>query len=571
MSTFRSFIYDAFDNFLKDIDKTANGLKLKEYSHLDKKSDFTKDDFNKIYRKPEHITDLMLWPPNVFVVLATMLDKRGGYRLLISAENGVVWKRDDVKKVIEITKQWSNVLYDSSEKIESVSYNYIIQTLQRVFKYDNLIKEVTVLLEDNQFIHDVLILTMASDESFNPENFKEIPYDCLANEILNQLSVIYQADEYQLSFSDRHFGSVHQKSTVCQSGVSLSSISHFIALIRPEITLKTVERIGEGSDEVLNLLVLPWPLKIDMSSFKPLNKQQMLEMEKDFGFFSYQPSEPIMLVDIVSYVRKAVSIIGHIDLLVLPECALEYNEATVLAKLLFEDSQDNQYQCPAFITGTYENISTGYGRNQLKMFVPPELEDEEYGIESPNILTQNKHHRWYLDRPQIFNYKLGSYLSPSRKWWEYIEVSDRSLINYRCHKQSIQIIPLICEDLARQDPVAPSVRALGPSLIVALLLDGAQLKNRWPGRYASFLSEDPGSGVLTVTPLGMTLRADGTGFPPSRTIAFWSEPGAYRELTLDNGANAMILTLEKRNVIQWTADGRRHPRASLYYSGHVCF
>ncbi len=140
-------------------------------------------------------------------------------------------------------------------------------------------------MEDNQFIHDVLILTMASDESFNPENFKEIPYDCLANEILNQLSVIYQADEYQLSFADRHFGSVHQKSTVCQSGVSLSSISHFIALIRPEITLKTVERIGEGSDEVLNLLVLPWPLKIDMSSFKPLNKQQMLEMEKDFGFF----------------------------------------------------------------------------------------------------------------------------------------------------------------------------------------------------------------------------------------------------------------------------------------------
>lgn len=570
MSSFRLFIYEAFENYLSDIDKGTNGIKLKEYSLLERKNEIVKESFNKIYRKPEHVFDLMLWPPNVFAVLATLLDKKGGYRLLISGENGINWKRSDVKTVMEIVAHWSNILFKSPTEIEQADYMFITQAFHRVFKYDNLNKEITFLLSDNQFIHDVLILTMASDESFNPNGFKESAHDCLASEVLSQLSLIYGPDEYQLSFSDRHFGSVHQKSTVCQSGVSLSSMTHFIALIRPEITLKTVERYGGESDEVLNLLILPWPINIDMLSFKPVKDQTMLEMEKDFGFFSYQPSDPIELIDIVDYVRKAVNLIGHIDLLVLPECALEYNKTTELAKLLFKDSQDNQYQCPAFITGTYEVINSGYGRNQLTMFVPPDSEDEEYGIEIPNILTQNKHHRWYLDRPQIFNYKLGSYLSPSRKWWEYIEVSDRSLINYRCHSQAIQIIPLICEDLARQDPVAPSVRALGPSLIVALLLDGAQLKNRWPGRYASFLSEDPGSGVLTVTPLGMTLRADGTGFPPSRTIAFWSEPGAYRELSLDKDAKAMILTLEKRKLTQWTADGRRHPKTSLHYSGHVC-
>jgi len=161
-------------------------------------------------------------------------------------------------------------------------------------------------------------------------------------------------------------------------------------------------------------------------------------------------------------------------------------------------------------------------------------------------------------------------LSPKSKWWEYTSVNDRTLISYYCQQHKVQISPLICEDLARQDPVAPIVRALGPDLIVALLLDGGQIKSRWPGRYASFLSEDPGSSVLTVSPLGMTLRADGTGYPPSRTVGFWSEPGSYKELKLDEGKDGVVLTLEKSRMKQWTADGREIKKMNLKYAGHIC-
>ena len=52
---------------------------------------------------------------------------------------------------------------------------------------------------------------------------------------------------------------------------------------------------------------------------------------------------------------------------------------------------------------------------------------------------------------------------------------------------------LICEDLARQDPAADLIRAVGPNLVIALLMDGPQLNGRWPARYASVLAEDPGS------------------------------------------------------------------------------
>ena len=121
----------------------------------------------------------------------------------------------------------------------------------------------------------------------------------------------------------------------------------------------------------------------------------------------------------------------------------------------------------------------------------------------------------------------------------------------------IKLCPLICEDLARQEPVAQAVRAVGPNLVVSLLLDGPQLSNRWPGKYAAVLSDDPGSSVLTLTALGMTLRATGLGHPPSREVALWSEPGKGAEsLILDDDAAGIVIELEMKDEKMWTMDGR---------------
>ena len=47
-------------------------------------------------------------------------------------------------------------------------------------------------------------------------------------------------------------------------------------------------------------------------------------------------------------------------------------------------------------------------------------------------------------------------------------------------------------DLAQPDPVASIIRQVGPSLVIGLLLDGPQLAERWPARYASVFADDPG-------------------------------------------------------------------------------
>lgn len=98
--------------------------------------------------------------------------------------------------------------------------------------------------------------------------------------------------------------------------------------------------------------------------------------------------------------------------------------------------------------------------------------------------------------------------------------------------------------MARYDPVLPTVAAVGPTLVLALLLDGPQLTNRWPGRYATVLAEDPGSSVLTLTSLGMIERAAIPMRENHAVIGLWKERhGAAKELVLPKDHHALVLSL----------------------------
>jgi len=84
--------------------------------------------------------------------------------------------------------------------------------------------------------------------------------------------------------------------------------------------------------------------------------------------------------------------------------------------------------------------------------------------------AQAKHHRWYLDRGQIVNYQLGGYFPALQGCWERIELPPRTLNFVTLNAMTWTV--LVCEDLARQDPAADLIRAVGPNLLIALLMDG---------------------------------------------------------------------------------------------------
>jgi len=573
----RNYINSGFSKLLKKNTSSKISIEEIEYKKLktDKapfKSIFNQEHIDRICGSPEHYIDLMLWPCNTFAICASFLDMKGDYRQLVTGNVDNAWTATDKEYVNNVGNLWYELISAPIDKLDSLDINELIECILKVFRHSNLIKDIELLRESSEFKKDLLILCLVSDRCFHNIDVLSTFDDTIAGRAAEFLNLKFDNQFFQLSMTDENFGAVHYKSSVCQSGISLNSISQKLAYINPEINLTYVEKLiaaPKAKRDTYNILILPWPKNIQRGCFKPVIEQNMLDMTEDFGFFEYSPLSEINPDDVISSFEESVREIGEIDIVVLPECAVSTSTSKLIKENLHKYCLKNEVAFPTLITGVYQKgDANNYGKNELEL----SFLSDNYGPVPIDIetVTQNKHHRWFLDRPQIYNYKLGNMLSPKSKWWEYTSVNDRTLISYYCQQHKVQISPLICEDLARQDPVAPIVRALGPDLIVALLLDGGQIKSRWPGRYASFLSEDPGSSVLTVSPLGMTLRADGTGYPPSRTVGFWSEPGSYKELKLDEGKDGVVLTLEKSRMKQWTADGREIKKMNLKYAGHIC-
>jgi len=171
--------------------------------------------------------------------------------------------------------------------------------------------------------------------------------------------------------------------------------------------------------------------------------------------------------------------------------------------------------------------------------------------------SQAKQHRWALDDSQINRYGITALAdSSATKWWEDIDVSRRKLPFFAV-RDDLCMTVLICEDLARADPAMDIVRSVGPNLVVALLMDGPQLAQRWSGRYATILAEDPGSSVLSITCAGMVDRSNLLERNPVRAVGLWRhENGPMQELYLPSGHHAVLIALDSVPEEQFTLDHR---------------
>jgi hypothetical protein len=242
--------------------------------------------------------------------------------------------------------------------------------------------------------------------------------------------------------------------------------------------------------------------------------------------------------------------------IVMPETALAAEFANQVADILLEESN-----LDLFLSGVISDDGRR-ARNQAAIYRFLRLSNDG---KSSHRSFQSKHHRWCLTDDQIRRYNLGHVLDPRHRWWENIDVSART-----CHvtlfRARATLSVLICEDLARYDPVLTVMNAIGPNLVIALLMDGPQLEQRWSGRYATALAEDPGSSVLTVSSLGMVARSAKPGELQNREIALWKEPGGKASpLRLPPLDHALLLTLTSMEVEQFTLDGRSDGRTAVRF------
>jgi hypothetical protein len=346
---------------------------------------------------------------------------------------------------------------------------------------------------------------------------------------------------------------VQPKTRTPQIGCTIRSLSHNLALLPPIGEVRTHWDYAisgdDNSDEPLNILVVPFPYRITGNCFVPRKSTEkatsprasLFDIEQKW-IAGRKPKEVAHFIEqLIIAAREEVEAVHAV---VLPEAALTEEMAVKVAQLLADEAK-----IELFVSGVIAGGDAGTPQNCTYSAVYK-------GGKVVASWLQAKHHRWKLDELQIRRYHLGHVLGKRRAWWEAADVAERE-----CHffvfRDGASLAVLICEDLARIDPVQNVVRAVGPNLVIAVLMDGPQLERRWPGRYATVLADDPGSAVLTLTSLGLIRRSNMPSEKGSRYIALWKEPlGTAQELELPDGAQALLLTISPSKEENVTADGR---------------
>ncbi len=345
---------------------------------------------------------------------------------------------------------------------------------------------------------------------------------------------------------------VQPKSRASAVGCTLRALTHHLALVPSVDEVETRWMVdADRSEGPFNLLCVPFPYVIRGDAIvagEPLaGEGGAARFALSQKWLPASGAERVELVAafVLELVREAEREVGAVHGIVLPELALDSPTCRGLVEKLSAITT-----LELFISGTSATHPRTRGHRNLvfaSLFGKGKFKSRWW---------QSKHHRWRLEESQIRRYHLGHVLDPHRSWWEDIDVHGRELSFY-VFRADASIAVLVCEDLARIDPVQPVLRAMGPTLVIALLMDGPQLDRRWPGRYAGALTDDPGSSVLTFTSFGMLERSVLPGEVAPRQVALFKDPtGTVREIALPPRDHALVLSLSLSRQECFALDGR---------------
>ena len=121
-------------------------------------------------------------------------------------------------------------------------------------------------------------------------------------------------------------------------GPSIRSLSRYVCVRGPEVDLVwnriPAGTVGPGGPaQEGNVLMLPWPLRVDAEDFKPTRAVERAELEP-YGFFEFAPGE-LLDLDLADRVLQSVrNQRGSVDIVVLPESALRPGDIDKLEALL---------------------------------------------------------------------------------------------------------------------------------------------------------------------------------------------------------------------------------------------
>jgi hypothetical protein len=493
--------------------------------------------------------ELLDWPPDLFALTDLVLQRSEAYRFALSPPTGANWPPDRLgdwaSAVTDAGRRWSAWIEDHDEPFPE-----LLSAQWDVFRA--AAESPLECLTDAQewrVCEALLTVHAIADEAcaglgvaLTATDGYGATYRARGRELLARKGSLSRVPVARLR--------VLPKVRTAPNGTSSRTLSRYVGLHDPGVETRW-HKIGvrPGSQpqaERATMLLLPWPLRVRESDFRPVNGSVRSLTNEPFGYFEFAPSKALDLELVERMLIASLDEVDHVDIALLPESAVSHSEIPELAAVLA------RYQVGILIAGVrgpadqpgqlprnwvHLGISTGDGWLQIR---------------------QAKHHRWSLDEGQIQQYHLGGALHPHIRWWEAMDVPRRS-IQFLEGDNGVTLASLVCEDLAQIDEVAQVMRSVGPTIVITPLLDGPQLSSRWAARYASVLADDPGSAVLTLTSYGMARRSRPNGSDPSPVIALWRDPvHGTREIPLEPGAQGVLLTANGDLTVRRSGDGR-HP------------
>lgn len=524
-----------------------------------------------------------MWPPDAFAIGAAFLRRTGGYVDLVNGDKTRL-KIFDAKKTRAIGEAWRDgldKLYGKEseqagkpKRLRDVTPHEIIDAWQCLKDFEST--PLSSVRDHPKVTAAAIHLCTIADSACRDLGISNSEKDKAFLPIAEQVAERHGRRSYCLHIPPEKVAVLGKQHTP-QRGCSIRSLTHNLSLYTPtEIQAIWPAPLARDTEDLdlFNVLLLPWPTEIAETAFKPRGSTG------PHRYFDYKP-EPAT-TPIVDRVRLALehaaNRVNRVHAVVLPELALDHSEFEAVEQLVAEkkailvagvrkDGCDDSKGLPSntCVIQPYglTNVATG------KKIRERELQAARR--------TQFKHHRWCLDRGQILRYGLGGRLPASRNCWEYTYIGERQ-IHFITLTSWLTISTLICEDLARQEPVTEVLRAVGPNLIFALLMDGPQLKSRWSSRYASVLAEDPGCSVLSLTSLGMSKRSKVESAKPeddkTNFIALWRDAiFGEHEICLDKDHDACVLSLVCQTTEEFTIDGRGDGRRARFpvFAGCLSF
>ena len=520
--------------------------------------------------KPVGHNDCPSWPVDLFAVVGSIIDRSGCYTMASPDRTALELHAVRLAEIKNCAAIWNGNFSSPPGPVQSLWADLVSEFA------DTKIAEIS---KNSLLVSKLLALFAIADEAsagigwdVDPNDASQRMFASVAFAGITGANPANKMPYARTSMCVRippGQAIVLPKSITSSVGCTIRSLSHHLALLPPVSVLEPEWLLSSSnatrtasSSECIRLLLVPFPFKIHADSFKLSSPQQPLGTSNLPAYFSLEQrwlsaddkalTGKRLAKDLVQpLIDAAKRETGHVpNGVVFPECALSSELAGELVKALADSGIE------FLITGVLDTTPDGKHFNRALTFI-----FQEKGQVA--TAEQNKHHRWRLDRAQTERYALdfdGS--TENHQWWEDIDVSARRLPFFALRRE-MSLVTLICEDLARSDPAMPAIRAVGPNLVVALLMDGPQLAVRWPGRYATVLAEDPGSAVLSFTCAAMVDRSNWLEAKPARSVGLWRDGrGRTQEIGLPEGALGVVLSLQSNPKHQTTLDGRSDDAAS---------